>query len=252
MSLIPQAESGPGPGRRFLNAPVWLWLAFVGVGVIFILLPQLDLAVSGLFYTPGVGFTARGTWFERLVHQSTYWFLVLGTPAMVGLWLARRHSWLQGSLRGLGIGGRDLALVLLVLVLGPGLLVNGILKEHWGRARPLNCQEFGGTQVFSPAFVPSDQGGRSFSSGHASGSGYWVVVALVLAPRRRLWLGLALGYSLLVAWARLASGGHFLSDILVSWFIVALLACWLDGLLSPPQPEPEPEPEPGAALLPPG
>ncbi|MGB8146371.1 MAG: phosphatase PAP2 family protein [Chromatiaceae bacterium] len=244
MSPIPQPESGPR--RRFLNAPVWLWLAFAGIGVIFILLPQLDLAVSALFYSPGVGFTARGTWFERLVHQSTYWFLVLGTPAMVGLWLAHRRGWLRGSLRGLGIGGRDLAFLLLVLVLGPGLLVNGILKEHWGRARPLDCQEFGGTRAFSPAFVPSDQGGRSFSSGHASGSCYWVVVALVLAPRRRLWLWLALGYSLLVAWARLAAGGHFLSDILVSWFIVALLAYWLDGLLS------SPPPEPGAALLPPG
>ena len=143
MSPIPPSETGPGPGRRFLNAPVWLWLAFAGVGLLFILLPQLDLAVSGLFYTPGVGFAARGTWFERLVHQSTYWFLVLGTPALVGLWLA-------------------------------------------------------------------------------------------------------LGYSLLVAWARLAAGGHFLSDILVSWFIVALLAYWLDGLLS------SPPPEPGAALLPPG
>lgn len=244
MSPIPQAESGPG--RRFLNAPVWLWLAFAGVGVIFILLPQLDLAVSGLFHTPGVGFPARGTWFERLVHQSTYWFLVLGTPALVGLWLAHRRGWLRDSLPGWGIGGRDLALLLLVLVLGPGLLVNGILKEHWGRARPLDCQEFGGTRVFSPAFVPSDQGGNSFSSGHASGSSYWVVVALVLAPRRRLWLWLALGYSLLVAWARLAAGGHFLSDILVSWFIVALLAYWLDGLLSPSPPES------GAALLPSG
>lgn len=242
MSLIHQPESRPGPGRRFLNAPVWLWLAFVGVGLIFTLRPQLDLAASSLFYTPGVGFAARGTWFERLVHQSTYWFLVLGTPALVGLWLAHRRGWL----RGFGIGGRDLAFLLLVLVLGPGLLVNGILKEHWGRVRPLNCQEFGGTGVFTPAFVPSDQGGRSFSSGHASGSSYWVLVALVLAPRRRVWLWLALGYSLLVAWARLAAGGHFLSDILVSWFIVALLAYWLDGLLSPPLPEP------GAVPLPPG
>lgn len=242
MSPIPPPETGPGPGRRFLNAPAWLWLAFAGVGLLFILLPQLDLAVSGLFYTPGVGFAARGTWFERLVHQSTYWFLVLGTPALVGLWLARRRGWLVGF----GVGGRDLALLLLVLALGPGLLVNGILKEHWGRARPLDCQEFGGTRVFTPAFVPSDQGGHSFSSGHASGSSYWVVVALVLAPRRRLWLWLALGYSLLVAWARLAAGGHFPSDILVSWFMVALLAYWLDGLLS------SPPPEPGAALLPPG
>lgn len=234
MSPIPPLKIRPGPARRFLKAPLWLWLVFGGVGSLFILLPQMDLAVSGLFYTPGVGFAARGTWFERLVFLSTYWFLVLGTPALVGLWLAGRRGWLLG----VGIGGRDLAFLLLVLALGPGLLVNGILKEHWGRARPVDCQEFGGTLTFTPAFVPSDQGGGSFSSGHAAGSCYWVVVALVLAPRRRLWVGMALGYSLLVAWARLAAGGHFLSDILVSWLLVALLAYGLHGLLYPPHSEP--------------
>lgn len=235
MSPIPPLKIYPGPGRRFLKAPLWLWLVLVAVGLLFTLLPQLDLAVSSLFYTPGVGFRARGTWFERLIFLSTYWFLVLGVPALVVLWLARRRGWLPG----LGMGGRDLAFLLLVLALGPGLLVNGILKEHWGRARPVDCQIFGGDLTFTPAFIPSDQEGGSFSSGHASGSSYWVVVALVLAPRSRFWLGMALGYSLLVAWARLAAGGHFLSDILVSWLLVALLAYGLHGLLYPNPPEPE-------------
>jgi lipid A 4'-phosphatase len=226
----------------------WLWLAFIGCGLVLALFPQIDLAVSGLFYTPGVGFTARGTWFERLVHESTYWLLVLGVPAMIAVWWVLRRGGRRGLAGGAEPGptggtgsgrrylsGRDLAYLLLVLALGPGLIVNGILKEHWGRARPVNCVDFGGTQTFTPAFVLSDQGGKSFSSGHAAGSAYWVVVALVLArgPRRRYWLGLAVGYSLLVAWARLAAGGHFFSDILISWFILALLAWGLYGRLYP-------------------
>ena len=287
-------------GRRFLNAPRWLWLAFLGCSLVLVLFPGIDLAVSGLFYIPGVGFGARGIWFERLVHESTYWLLILGVPALIAVW------WIQGRVRrpskgdcpnlrsspselhpvqdsnidtgigpgtgagtgtgtdigpgpgtdtGIGpgtgtscgprpdghiLGGRDLAYLLLVLALGPGLIVNGLLKEHWGRARPVNCVEFGGSQTFTPAFVFSDQGGKSFSSGHAAGSAYWVVVALVLArgARRRYWLGLAVGYSLLVAWARLAAGGHFFSDILISWFILALLAWGLYGrLLYPNTPQ---------------
>ena len=270
-------------GGNFLNAPRWLWLAFLGVSLVLVLFPQIDLTVSSLFYTPGVGFTTRGTWFERLVHQSTYWLLILGVPALVAVWwvhgrigrLGRadrpkpsssnfgRHPD-QDSNIGTGTGGgprpgrrvligRELAYLLLVLALGPGLIVNGILKEYWGRARPMNCVDFGGTQVFTPAFMPSDQGGKSFSSGHASGSAYWVVVVLVLAwgPWRRYWLGLALGYSLLVAWARLAAGGHFLSDILVSWFILALLAWGLYSrfhplppvTLGPGHPPRRPEPD---------
>jgi membrane-associated PAP2 superfamily phosphatase len=254
-----------------------------------VLFPGIDLAVSGLFYTPGVGFGARGTWFERLVHESTYWLLILGVPALIAVWwgqgrvgrpskgdcpnLRSSPSELHpvqdsnldtGIVPGTGIdigpgtgtdtgigpgtgncrgprpdghilGGRDLAYLLLVLALGPGLIVNGLLKEHWGRARPVNCVEFGGSQTFTPAFVFSDQGGKSFSSGHAAGSAYWVVVALVLARglRRRYWLGLAVGYSLLVAWARLAAGGHFFSDILISWLILALLARGLHGRFYP-------------------
>ena len=223
-------------GRPFLYAPRWLWLAFLGISLLLVLFPGIDLAVSNLFYTPGVGFTARGTWFERLVHESTYWLLILGVPALIGLWWVNRKG--GGPVPNLSprpcrftLSGRDLAYLLLVLALGPGLIVNGLLKEQWGRARPVNCEDFGGTQVFTPAFVVSDQGGKSFSSGHAAGSAYWVVVALILArgPRRRYWLSLAVGYSLLVAWARLAAGGHFFSDILVSWFILALLAWGLYG-----------------------
>ncbi len=223
-------------GRPFLYAPRWLWLAFIGISLLLVLFPGIDLAVSNLFYTPGVGFTARGTWFERLVHESTYWLLILGVPALIGLWWVNRK--VGGPVPNTSprpgrftLSGRDLAYLLLVLALGPGLIVNGLLKEQWGRARPVNCEDFGGTQVFTPAFVVSDHGGKSFSSGHAAGSAYWVVVALVLAqgPRRRYWLGLAVGYSLLVAWARLAAGGHFFSDILISWFILALLAWGLYG-----------------------
>jgi len=193
-----------------------------------ILFPGIDLAVSALFYTPGEGFLERDSAFAALVHGSTGWLLLVVNPILVALWLARRRGWL-GRARP---SGPDLAYLLLVLALGPGLLVNVLLKEHWGRARPIDCQEFGGTQVFTPAFLPSDQGGRSFPSGHAAGSAYWVVVVLILASRRRgLWLGVALGYTLLVAWARLAAGGHFLSDILASWGILALLAYGLRGWL---------------------
>lgn len=230
-------HSSPGPllralaGRRLLHAPLGLWLGFLALAVVSILFPKIDLAVSGLFFTPGEGFLARETPFESLVHSSTGWLLLVVNLSLVTLWFGRQRGWLSRA----PLRGRELAYLLLVLALGPGLLVNVLLKDHWGRARPIDCQEFGGPLVFTPAFLPSDQGGRSFSSGHAAGSAYWVVVVLILARSRSraFWLGLALGYTLLVAWARLAAGGHFLSDILASWFILALLAYGLRGWLFP-------------------
>ena len=45
--------------------------------------------------------------------------------------------------------GRNLAFLALTLALGPGLLVNGLIKEHSHRPRPFQTQDFGGTWQFS-------------------------------------------------------------------------------------------------------
>ena len=51
-----------------------------------------------------------------------------------------------------GLDAKAWLFLFLGLLVGPGLVVNGILKDHWGRARPAEIIEFGGTAHFSPAF----------------------------------------------------------------------------------------------------
>ncbi len=177
--------------------------------------PHLDLWVSELFYVPGLGFPAKGTGCERLIYHSVGYVLAF---ALLGVALGFRRRSTAASIRG-----RQLHYLLWVLALGPGLLVNGILKEHWGRSRPAQVVQFGGHQRFTPAWVPSDQGGKSFSSGHAA-AGFYLVVLACTAAKRRFWVWLALGYSLLMGLMRIAAGGHFLSDVLVSWVIVLGIA----------------------------
>ena len=48
--------------------------------------------------------------------------------------------------RSPGVPGRAAVFLVLSLLLGPGLLVNVILKDNWGRPRPGSVVEFGGTQ----------------------------------------------------------------------------------------------------------
>jgi lipid A 4'-phosphatase len=104
----------------------------------------------------------------------------------------------------------------------PGLLVNLGLKEHVGRARAVNLEQFGGDARFTPAFVPSDEEGGSFSSGHAA-TGFWVVaVAYSLSGRFGPWAVVALVYAVVLSLARIASGGHFPSDVLASAFFVLM------------------------------
>ncbi|MEA3274122.1 MAG: phosphatase PAP2 family protein [Pseudomonadota bacterium] len=217
----------PTMRKKLLNVPLGVWIGFFSVSIIFVAFPQIDLGVAELFYTPGVGFRANGVWYEKLMYKSVEVILISGTVFLLFLWLYSRFA----RRPRVQFSGKELGFLLLVLALGPGLIVNSILKENCGRARPVNLIQFGGSQEFSRAFLPSDQGGHSFPSGHAAGAFFLMTVALILTRRKRLWIGLALGYGFLVGLARMAAGGHFLSDILTSFFIVLILSLMLHGFM---------------------
>ncbi|MTW20262.1 phosphatase PAP2 family protein [Allochromatium palmeri] len=193
-----------------------LWIGFGVFAVLIWAFPNLDLAVSRLFFTPGAGFTLKGEPWERALYESVPVLMVGVNLALIALWWFNRRT----GRRWLNFDGRKLAFLLCLLLLMPGLIVNLGLKEHWGRARPVTVIEFGGDKTFTPAFVLSDQEGGSFSSGHAAAAAYVVAAAAILAGRGSLWVWLALVYALAVGLARLVSGGHFLSDVLTSLFLM--------------------------------
>jgi lipid A 4'-phosphatase len=134
--------------------------------------------------------------------------------------------------------GRGLFLFLL-LALGPGLLVNGLGKALMGRPRPSEVIDYGGFWAFQrPWHLGIPGRGGSFPSGHASMGFYWLGLYFLL-PGRRRWLGLGLGLvaGALMSWARIAQGGHFLSDTLLAGALVFCLAAILAPLIQwQPQP----------------
>jgi lipid A 4'-phosphatase len=192
----------------------WLIL-FLAVSDLLLAFPGIDLAVSGAFASPA-GFPAHGRGWERALYHSIPFLMVTLNLSLLGTWLWSR---IDGRPR-FGITGRKLTLLLLLLALVPGLLLNQIFKEHWGRARPAQLAQFGGQKTFTPAFVISDQGGGSFSSGHAAAAAYTIAVAATLAGPRAPWVAAALLYTALVGLARIAAGGHFFSDVIISILLV--------------------------------
>jgi membrane-associated PAP2 superfamily phosphatase len=119
--------------------------------------------------------------------------------------------------------------LLWVVLLAAGLAINAGLKEHWGRARPVQVTQFGGERQFSPVLLPTDQCERncSFSSGHAA-AGFVIMSIGLMGPvavrRRWWWFGVGLGA--FASLARVMQGGHFLSDTLFSGWLI--WACgWL-------------------------
>ncbi len=128
---------------------------------------------------------------------------------------------------------RDALFILLFLALGPGLLVNVVLKDHVGRARPREVVQYGGSHPFTEIWQPGDTGrNSSFPSGHASVAFFVIAPWFVLRDRnRRLALVFLVSgtlFGIAVGWARILQGGHFLSDVLwaggLDYLVGALLA----------------------------
>ncbi len=209
-----------------------LGLVFVlGVGLCTV--TDIDRRLSALFYTPPNGWYLReaAPW-RWLYNYGMYPGIVLAAGALLGvLGSVWRPAWAPYR--------RQCLVLVLSVALGPGLLVNGLLKPAWGRARPRQIEQFGGTAVYRNWWQPGGPGtGKSFPSGHAA-MGFVLVAGVILVPPqrtrlRRVVLVATLAYGGLMSMTRIVQGGHFLSDVLWSGGVVALVVWILPFMLRPP------------------
>lgn len=194
--------------------------ALVLATALFLLFPSIDLWAAHLFYRADGGFYLGDAWPVRAIYAGVPYLtdaVVVGVAALYLLSLRRGRP-------VAGVDGRVAAYLLLALALGPGLVVNTLLKDHWGRARPSQIEVFGGTRQFTPAPLPADQCARNcaFPAGHPAMGFYFVSFALLITERRRrsIAIAAALAAGALIGLARMAQGGHFLSDVVFSGLIV--------------------------------
>ncbi|OYX21132.1 MAG: hypothetical protein B7Z04_04035 [Rhodobacterales bacterium 32-66-9] len=204
---------------------------------VFAIWPQLDIAVSSWFYRSGAGFWLAGDpWVEGL--RNLVWnvsILVFVASALVCVVaLVRRRADSET--------GRVAGFVFLLYLLGPILLVDGILKRFWGRARPATITDFGGDRAFTPPWLPSDQcaSNCSFVSGEGSAAAALALSFLVCAPIARRMLPRVAFRLYVVAGVllpaaglalRVMTGRHFLSDTVFAVLFVSAIALVLRRLL---------------------
>lgn len=125
---------------------------------------------------------------------------------------------------------------LLFIIIGPCLLVNAVLKDHWGRPRPCQVAVFGGTKQYLPVWEMGTSGeGKSFPCGHAA-AGFTLISPYFLLRRRnpraaRAFLLLGLGYGTLMGIGRMTQGGHYLSDVISAGVICYMVGLWLSRLM---------------------
>jgi len=196
------------------------------VGVVLGIRPTLDLDLAALFFDPARG----GFWrsfdptYLRLRDASTWLAALIAAPAVLALVLK-----LVRPRRSLIIPGRAIVLMLVTLALAPGVVANLILKEHWGRPRPIDVAEFGGDEHFRPWWDPRGDCAKncSFVAGEPSGAFWTLAPAAVVPPHwRALAYGGALVFGAAVGVLRMAAGAHFFSDVVFAG-VFTFLVIWL-------------------------
>ena len=212
---------------------VLLWVFLGGLVAALFAFPAIDITVSSWFWDPkGEAFIARvwgpAEWVRLTLPK------VLGALAAVILGL-----WVAGEALGrvfLAVSRRVALYLLLSLAIGPGVIVNLILKDYWGRPRPSTILEFGGPHHYVRPMLMSNYCDHncSFPSGHAA-LGFWAVsfALLVPPPWRRTALFAAFLAGSIVGFIRIGQGGHFLSDVVFSAIITISVSAWLHGRLLP-------------------
>jgi membrane-associated PAP2 superfamily phosphatase len=218
---------------------VALAIGFV-VGLICAVDPQFDLDIAGISFTPKPQMFAVNAqlWVQHSRDAARLVIGLLALPAFLAILgkLILPH-------RRMLIEGRAALFLIATLALGPGVLTNVVLKNHWGRARPIDVQQFGGTEHFTPWWDPRGDcpDNCSFIAGEPSGA-FWTLAPAALAPPelRIVAYGAALAFGAAVGALRIAAGAHFFSDVvfagvltyLVVWVGYGLIYRWRSTRLS--------------------
>lgn len=215
------------PSRRVLIKGLWIIAGLLTLGIggtVLMDFTNADISWTSKRYIEGGG---SGGW----IYGRTFpWNILydygelpawgLGVGAAVGLILVG-----VGRLRA--AYARPCLAVVLTIVIGPGLLVNGIFKNCWGRPRPADVVSFGGGESFRSVSEPAGPGGgRSFPCGHcamafATSSGVAFYTLHPVASLCTLFGGLAFG--IVMGVSRVSQGGHFPTDVLWSGIMVMLV-----------------------------
>jgi len=188
--------------------------------VVFALWPGIDLAVSHYFYDRG-GFVGH----DGLERFGRDFFRVTPYAVLIGFAILYALRWF-GVAVPYAPTGRALVFLAATMAIGPGLIVNVGLKDHWRRPRPTHTLDFRGGDEFKPWYRLDGACNRncSFVSGEAA-TGFWMVAPALLAPPpyRALALAGAFAFGVAASLLRLAFGGHYLSDVLLGGLIALIV-----------------------------
>lgn len=187
---------------------------FVTVG------PSLDLYISGLFYYGDKQFLIQSYYTVSIFFRKILLPLILIYVFVLPLVL--RFFPLQKIYFGYRFSLSEIVYIWISGAVTMLLVVNVLLKNMWGRARPNDVLYFNGFQDFTPWYKISEAcpSNCSFVSGDSSVGFLLIVFYFITKNNAYIYLGLILGS--LLGFIRIAAGGHFFSDIIFSQIVVTV------------------------------
>jgi membrane-associated PAP2 superfamily phosphatase len=205
------------------------------VGIVFGLYPQLDILLERPFFNPSLDPTGMGFWarldptFNGLRDLARLIVTVSVAPAVIAL--LAKIAWPRRSML---IPGRAALLLVSTLALGPGVVTNLVLKNHWGRPRPIDVVAFGGNEHFVAWWDPRGDcpDNCSFVAGEPSGA-FWMLAPAALTPPawRPVAYTAAIAFGAGIGILRMVAGGHFFSDVVFAGVFTFLLIWIVHGCL---------------------
>jgi lipid A 4'-phosphatase len=193
--------------------------------------PQLDLDLAALSFDPArqMFVVNAQPWVQHTREAARVIITLISLPAflaVVGKVVLPQRRML--------IEGRAALFLIATLALGPGVLTNLILKDHWSRPRPIDVQQFGGAYHFTPWWDPRGDcpDNCPFIAGEPSGS-FWTLAPAALAPveLQPVAYGAALAFGVGIGILRMAGGAHFFSDVVFAGVFMYLIIWAAYGLI---------------------
>lgn len=193
----------------------WDVFCCLAMAIVFYSYPAIDIWVSNQFFDGEKFFLKHNpiVRFIYLVFAKIHIVLLLGF--VLGLIFIHRKTNENKTKH------KQLRYLLAVLLIAPGILVNLVLKDNSvGRPRPIHIEQYGGEAQFTPAFVYSGECSHncSFTSGHAAVGFFFISLGWVFRCHKIFTLGILVGA--IVGLGRIMQGGHFLSDVIFSFWVV--------------------------------
>lgn len=186
---------------------------------------QVDLSFTRIFYQDGFATSP----FSQFFYNYGYY------PANIVAWGSGLVVAASFFFKSLTPWRRVCIYLALVLALGAGAIVHGVFKDHWGRSRPRQIEEFGGKEAYRPFWKPNffaEGSAQSFVSGHAATGFYFFALAIASWGYGRrnwayFWFATALILGFVIGFTRIAQGGHFFTDVLgaavIMWYTALAL-----------------------------